>query len=1055
MKNRLTLACAAALTCAGAMNAQNPLILQSPNVEVEYQVASLSPNGKWACGNINDGYYHGFLWNLTTGELSELSPQGDKTIALSVSNDGTVVGTFMDDDATANHATVENGGYYKDGRWHHLTTEGGALPTDDTAASQVQAISPNGKLAAGIACVGKNQWAPVVWNLETGKSQIYAYTNPMPQYAGKSSASVGSILGIADNGTAVGWIYGKNANRTPCIWLSATDTILPNLSESGPFSVAGAISPDGSKAIVMNSVYDINSRTETPFITWDGLYSCDFYKINDNGTIVGYTQASESENAQAAVIKDGTRYTLKEYLEGLGADFSKYTDLLQAQALSNDEKTFTAMAYDTNQLPRALVIKLEANTTDPEPVGLKARALYGAKAVELTWLAPLAGDSTVTGYNIYRDGSKLNTEPLTARRFTETGLADGSYTYTVKAVYESGESAASETATATLAPTAAQSPRNLTAQQRGFNNVQLCWDTPDATLPTYGYADSTQKVYSMGGGDISFESAVRFRSTLLAAYKAEGKAVSDVYFYPMGAGATFKVNIYAADDVATPLYSQNVDSTELVFGENNRVKLTTPFTAPEGKDIIVAIEATVSDASTSTVVGETFGKCDPGYSDLIRQRGESAEDEFYSMYDRMQESEDGAMMYETAFPISVAFGTADASNGSVIEGYTVSEGGKALAEVSGSPTGMSVLLRGVTEGSHTYTLNAVYADGSKGAEAHASVDVAPSASVYEPQNTAVTVDGPAVQATWNSCAADDNRSILSYSSDNCNGGVKGSVMVKALYSGDDTRSYDGYQIKALRFYPTGDADFTFYLQEDGKDVAEVAVENYTLNTWNEVALETPVTVKRNAEYGLILDCYDVATTDKAIGMDDQWARRGTSDLYSSDNGESYTSLADAGGNNANWMMGLVLGTADGDALPLQGYNVYIDNKKANDALLTDNKFGYDFGTEETATHKLSVWAVYGGEYGGEYSGKEVSFVINPTSGIHGVTADSPLRVSRDVTCIQIEGVSVKGMTLYNAAGAVAAESGTGRLGISQLPAGAYVLRVTAADGKEYTRKLAF
>ncbi len=1053
MKKRLTLACAAALTASGTLNAQNPLVLQSPNVDVEYQVASLSPNGKWACGNINDGYYRGFLWNLTTGEFVELSPQGDKTIALSVSNDGTVVGTFMDDDATPNHATVENGGYYKNGKWHHLETEGGSLPTDDTAASQVQAISPNGKLAAGIACVGKNQWAPVVWNLETGKSQTYLYDNPFPEYAGKRGANVGSILGIADNGTAVGWIYGKKANRTPCIWLSATDTILPRLDESGPFSVAGSISPDGTKAVVMNAIYDIPTRTQKQFITWDGLYSYDFYKINDDETIVGYTQKSESELAEAAIIKDGVRYALKEYLEKLGADFSKYPSLLEAEALSNDEKTFSAMAYDENQIPRALIIKLDENTTAPAPVGLSARVLTGAKAVELTWRAPLAGDSAVTGYNVYRDGKKLNSAALTERRFTETGLTDGStYAYTVKAVYESGESAAPEAATATLSPLAPQAVRKLSATQRGFNNVQLCWDAPDAALPTYAYTDSIQKVYAMGGGNVDFESAVRLRSSLLAAYKGEGKDISDVYFYPMGAGATFKVNFYAADDVATPLYTQTVDGSTLVYGEKNRVKLTTPFAAPEGKDVIVAIEVTLTNGtSASTVMGETFGKCDPGYSDLIRQRGASAEADFYSMYDRMLESEDGSMMYETAFPIYVAFGSASASDASTVTSYAVSEGGKAVAATDGT----SLLVKGVTEGTHTYTLAAAYADGSKGAETSATVNVELEASVYEPQNTAVAVDGSAIQATWNSCAADDNRSILTYSSDTQAGGVQGSVMAKTLYSGDDTRTYEGYQIKGVRFYPTGDADFTFYIQQDGETVAEIPVENYTLNRWNEVSLEEPVTVSRNAEYGLILDCYDVAKADKALGMDDQWARRGTSDLYSSDNGQTYTSLADAGGNNANWMMGLVLGTTEGTALPLQGYNVYVDDKKANDALLSDTEFSYDFDTEKTATHKLRVWAVYGGEYGGDYCGEEVSFVINPTSGISSVAADSPLRVSRDVTSIQIEGISVKGMTLYTAAGAVAAKSTTGRLGVSQLPAGSYVLRVTAADGKEYTRKLAF
>ena len=79
------------------VQAQKSVILSSPLVLVEYQVISLSPNGKWACGNINDGYSRGFRWDLTTGEVLELSPMGSNSTALCVANDGTVAGTFMDD----------------------------------------------------------------------------------------------------------------------------------------------------------------------------------------------------------------------------------------------------------------------------------------------------------------------------------------------------------------------------------------------------------------------------------------------------------------------------------------------------------------------------------------------------------------------------------------------------------------------------------------------------------------------------------------------------------------------------------------------------------------------------------------------------------------------------------------------------------------------------------------------------------------------------------------------------------------------------------------------
>lgn len=47
------------------------------------------------------------------------------------------------------------------------------------------------------------------------------------------------------------------------------------------------------------------------------------------------------------------------------------------------------------------------------------------------------------GYNIYRDGEKLNSEPLTTNSYTDSDLPAGQHTYFVTTVYASGESSPS------------------------------------------------------------------------------------------------------------------------------------------------------------------------------------------------------------------------------------------------------------------------------------------------------------------------------------------------------------------------------------------------------------------------------------------------------------------------------------------------------------------------------------------------------------------------------------------------------------------------------------
>ena len=61
---------------------------------------------------------------------------------------------------------------------------------------------------------------------------------------------------------------------------------------------------------------------------------------------------------------------------------------------------------------------------------------------DITFMPDTCGvqDIRLLGYNIYRDGEKLNEVPVVSTTFTDTHVADGDHTYRVSAVYDAGES---------------------------------------------------------------------------------------------------------------------------------------------------------------------------------------------------------------------------------------------------------------------------------------------------------------------------------------------------------------------------------------------------------------------------------------------------------------------------------------------------------------------------------------------------------------------------------------------------------------------------------------
>lgn len=186
------------LLCMKGLAATKPVILYSDPYQY---VTALSANGKWACGTLNDGTGSlvAFVWNLESNELKSL---GTGTIAYGISNNGVVVGSYPDSEASTNGAEVTSAGYWSDGKWHHLELPNGLKYTNSDASSIANCISPDGRFIGGSIYSATGLYSPVIW--DNGK-----FARDL------SGGYAGSVYAVTDDGSkAGGWTYTKESGST-------------------------------------------------------------------------------------------------------------------------------------------------------------------------------------------------------------------------------------------------------------------------------------------------------------------------------------------------------------------------------------------------------------------------------------------------------------------------------------------------------------------------------------------------------------------------------------------------------------------------------------------------------------------------------------------------------------------------------------------------------------------------------------------------------------------------------------------------------------------------
>lgn len=1030
------------LVSASAQADTKPVIMFTP---AEYQILCVSPNGKWACGDYNDYSQvdHGFRMNLESGKV-ELLDTSNPCIGWGIDNDGVVSGTFTDTKLLANSVPVTIPGYW-DGEWHAVELPAGATPS-----GVGYGISRDGHYMSGSVIIN-GIYKAYIWKDGKIYKSLAANSHAMP-YA------------ISPDGqSATGWAYIRN--RASVYWKA--DGTYDFLSQTqNPFCAGRKFSADGKKLLfwggwdmeaeddILTAVLDLETNDTLRISCVQNGNNFDIFDISNDGKIVGL------EGDRAYIYADGKPQYAYDYLKARGVNLDTlgivvpegdtYPYIFRADCISPDGNIITMDCYDSDGNMRTLVVKMNQEVTHCAPCDIKIQKMQGLSMTRITW-SPNFGVEGAKGYNVYRDGRKLNTAPITELSYYDDVTVGKSYDYTVATVCADGKEEASSPITFTVESDAVAKPVSFFARQKGGNGAFLQWEKPLGNSPVFSYVDydnMTKQGFGVTEDNTTFEMAIAVSKGDMTRYN--GFQLTKVSFYPMSEQKGWKLNVYTRDDEGNlnKVYTQDI-TQPLTYSERNVVVLDQPLLV-SAAETLVAIEATVGTAS-GNVIGVDFGRTVEGYGDLLRREGES---DFYSLC--AASAAQGYPNYCTWLIDAVLesqFKSGE-DDPNLVNGYQVVVDGQSV----GTTTGYTYDLGALSMGEHSVGVKALYANGTESDASLAALTITNRFPGVD--NLSVSAVGASgVHAEWQT-PVDKDQTWISYASDvpatNKNTGVKGpsdnnyGLMAAIDCTPSMLRGYEGYLIKSFKFYPTTDATFTILLNENSEQIAEIEVEDYVLNQWNEVKLDQPIVVKKNADYMMAIDCYDVTPGEAPLAIDGQPAYNFMSDLYTVDeDGESWSSITDAG-VSGNWMMGFTIEAPKEEAVTVSGYDVMVDGRKRNTEMLTGTQFDYDFGKEDQWEHTISVNTYYP-NLAQSVSGEKHYFYIGST-GIADATNGSVLNLYHNNNILKVEGDHVESVDIYTADGKVALSANEGTVSLDHLTAGVYVVKAKV-DGKRVVRKI--
>jgi poly(3-hydroxybutyrate) depolymerase len=172
--------------------------------------------------------------------------------------------------------------------------------------------------------------------------------------------------------------------------------------------------------------------------------SCSASVSGTTATITGTGQDAAGTISSYRVTLTGPT-PVNDAAAGSGASFSKgYANL--ANGYYTGSVTATDSSTGLTSAACSIAQFLVGTAPALQPPGGLAAGTTTSNSVTLSWSAA----SGATGYNVYRNGARVNASPVTATGYTDSGLAASTtYSYQVSSTDSSGESALSSAVNAT------------------------------------------------------------------------------------------------------------------------------------------------------------------------------------------------------------------------------------------------------------------------------------------------------------------------------------------------------------------------------------------------------------------------------------------------------------------------------------------------------------------------------------------------------------------------------------------------------------------------------
>lgn len=402
-------------------------------------IYGISEDGKYVAGQ-KFGFPDGgpFKWSVEEG--MSIFFEGS---SVDVSNNGIIVGQFEDPNYTyldweGNPQPILSAGYYKDNTWYSLGVNPDILHLTADAGSTVKAINGDGTIMAGSMKSANesgdfvDRMTPTVWT--NGVATKLDFINKGQGAQVNSISSDGTVL--------AGW-YDPSFGRQPALWVNGVFKLITynGLNIEGE---ALYVSPNG-KYVALSlgknaALYDVENEKLTIIEKKAGARSAEAFAVSDNGIIVGYNQIGDGFERDAFIYTHELGMMgLEEYAMKAGITIPVGFYFKVPVAISADGTRITGhgiglWVLDITQPVEVLNRPQNAEVTETN-IG----------DVSVIWNAPESSiGSTLLGYNVYRNGVKINTSVITENTYSESGLNSNEYFYTVSAVWSTGESSPSQ-----------------------------------------------------------------------------------------------------------------------------------------------------------------------------------------------------------------------------------------------------------------------------------------------------------------------------------------------------------------------------------------------------------------------------------------------------------------------------------------------------------------------------------------------------------------------------------------------------------------------------------